>query len=144
MPQQKGATFRRTDPTLAGIHKDGIMAEPPWQGIIGDTFGEWKLSLPNSPRIRLTFDIGLWDGPGFEKSDGATFIVSVQEVEIFREHYNQRRWKHISLDLTSYQGEEVTLRFTTNPGPNGDPGWDWPLLGANLKSSPKRWTRLRR
>ena len=127
LPQQKGATFRRTDPTLAGIHKDGIMAEPPWQGIIGDTFGEWKLSLPNSPRIRLTFDIGLWDGPGFEKSDGATFIVSVQEVEIFREHYNQRRWKHISLDLTAYQGEEVTLRFTTNPGPNGDPGWDWPL-----------------
>ena len=124
---QQGGTFRRTDPTLAGIHKDGIMAEPPWQGIIGDTFGEWKLSLPNSPRIRLTFDIGLWDGPGFEKSDGATFIVSVQEVEIFREHYNQRRWKHISLDLTAYQGEEVTLRFTTNPGPNGDPGWDWPL-----------------
>ena len=124
---QQGGTFRRTDPTLAGIHKDGIGAQPPWQGIIGDTFGEWKLSLPNSPRIRLTFDIGLWDGPGFEKSDGATFIVSVQEVEIFREHYNQRRWKHISLDLTPYQGEEVTLRFTTNPGPNGDPGWDWPL-----------------
>ena len=85
--------------------------------------------MPNSPRIRLTFDIGLWDGPGFEKSDGATFIVSVQEVKIFREHYNQRRWKHISLDLTSYQGQQVTLRFTTNPGPNGDPGWDWPNWG---------------
>ena len=124
---QKGGTFRRTDPTLAGIHKDGIGAQPPWQGISGDTFGEWELSLPNSPHIRLTFDIGLWDGSGFEKSDGATFIVSVQDEEIFREHYNQRRWKHISLDLTAYQGEEVTLRFTTNPGPNGDPGWDWPL-----------------
>ena len=126
---QQGGTFRRTDPTLAGIHKDGIGAQPPWQGISGDTFGEWELSLPNSPHIRLTFDIGLWDGSGFEKSDGATFIVSVQDEEIFREHYNQRRWKHISLDLTSYQGQQVTLRFTTNPGPNGDPGWDWPNWG---------------
>ena len=71
----------------------------------------------------------MWDGSGFEKSDGATFIVSVQEEEIFREHYNQRRWKHISLDLTAYQEQQVTLRFTTNPGPNGDPGWDWPNWG---------------
>ena len=126
---QKGATFRRTDTTLAGIHKDGIEAQPPWQGIRGDTFGEWILSLPNSPHIRLEFDIGLWDGPGFEKSDGVTFIVSVQGEEIFREHYNQRGWKHINLDLTSYQGQQVTLRFTTNPGPNGDSGWDWPRWG---------------
>ena len=126
---QKGATFWRGDTSLSGISKAAIRAQPPWQGINGDTFGEWKLSLPNSSHIRLEFDIGLLDGPGFEKSDGATFIVSVQEEEIFREHYNQRRWKHISLDLTFYQGQQVVLRFTTNPGPNGDPGWDWPRWG---------------
>ena len=126
---QKGATFWRGDTSLSGISKAAIRAQPPWQGISGDTFGEWKLSLPNSPHIRLEFDIGLLDGPGFEKSDGAIFIVSVQEEEVFREHYNQRRWKHISLDLTAYQGQQVTLRFTTNPGPNGDPGWDWPRWG---------------
>ena len=126
---QKGATFWRGDTSLSGISKVAIRAQPPWQGIIGDTFGEWKLSLPNSPHIRLEFYIGLLDDSGFEKSDGATFIVSVQEKEIFREHYNQRRWKHIALDLTSYQGQHITLRFTTNPGPNGDPGWDWPRWG---------------
>ena len=126
---QKGATFWRGDTSLSGISKVAIRAQPPWQGINGDTFGEWKLSLPNSSHIRLEFDIGLLDGSGFEKSDGATFIVSVQEEEIFREHYNQRRWKHISLDLTFYQGQQVVLRFTTNPGPNGDPGWDWPRWG---------------
>ena len=63
-----------------------------------------------------------------EKSDGATFIVSVQgKWRFFANIIINEEWKHISLDLTAYQGEEVTLRFTTNPGPNGDPGWDWPL-----------------
>ena len=129
LPRQKGATFGPGETSLSGISKAAIRAQPRWQGVIGDAFGEWKLSLPNSPRIRLEFDIGLLDGSGFEKSDGATFVVSVQEDEIFREHYNQRRWKHISLDLTTYQGQHITLRFTTNPGPNRDPGWDWPRWG---------------
>ena len=129
LPIQKGATFRRGNTSLAGISKAAIRAQPPWQGIRGDTFGEWKLSLPNSFHISLEFDIGLLDGSGFEKSDGATFIVSVQEEDIFREHYNQRQWKHISLDLTPYRGKQVALRFTTKPGPNEDPGWDWPRWG---------------
>ena len=128
-PRQKGAAFDPGETSISGIRKSTIWAQPPWQGISGDTFGEWKLSLPNSPHIRLEFDIGLWDGPDSEKSDGVTFIISVQGNVIFREHYNQREWKHISLDLTSYQGQQVVLRFTTNPGPNGDVGWDWPVWG---------------
>ena len=128
-PRQKGATFDPGETSISGIRKATIWAQPPWQGISGDTFGEWKLSLPNSPHIRLEFDLGLWDGPDSEKSDGVTFIVSVRSDVIFREHYNQREWKHISLDLTSYQGQQVVLRFTTNPGTNGDVGWDWPVWG---------------
>ena len=130
MPLQQGARFEPKETSISGIRKATIWANLPWQGVSGDdTFGEWRLSLPDSPDIRLEFDIGLWDGPGHEKSDGSTFIVSIQGEDIFREHYKQREWKHISLDLTSYQGQQVTLRFTTNPGPNGNPGWDWPVWG---------------
>ena len=42
---------------------------------------------------------------------------------------NDRSGKHISLDLTLYRGQNIKLRFTTNPGPNGDVGWDWPVWG---------------
>ena len=125
----KGARFEPDETSISGVQKAIIWADPPWQGISGDTFGEWTLSLPESPQVRLEFDIGLWDGLGHEKSDGGTFIVAIQGNEIFREHRNQRVWKHISLDLTAYQGQQVTLRFTTNPGPNGNPGYDWPVWG---------------
>ena len=73
-PRQKGAAFDLGETSISGIRKAAIWAQPPWQGVSGETFGEWKLSLPNSPRIRLEFDIGLWDGPDSEKSDGLSNI----------------------------------------------------------------------
>ena len=127
LPRQRGAIFQKTEVSISGIHKSAIDAHPPWQGINGDTFGEWTFSLPDSSRIRLEFDIGLQDGS--ENSDGVTFIVSVQDKEIFREHYNQQRWKHINLDLTPYHGQRVKLRFTINPGPNRNTEWDWARWG---------------
>ena len=78
--------------------------------------------MPDSSNVRLEFDVGLSEGT--ERSDGVTFIVSVQSNEVFREHYDQQRWKHISLDLTPYRGQHIALRFTTNPGPNENTNWD--------------------
>ncbi len=127
LPQQKGATFRRIEASISGIRKPAIEAHPPWQGLIGNAFGEWELSLPESPRLRLEYDIGLQDGS--ENSDGVTFIVSVQGNEIFRQHHNAQRWKHISIDMTPYRGQRVKLRFTITPGPKGNTGWDWARWG---------------
>ena len=100
-----------------------IWAHPPHQHISGDMLGEWKLSLPDSARIHLEFDVGLAEGS--ENSDGLTFIVSIQGDEFFRRHHTEQRWQHISLDLTAYSGQHIKLRFTTNPGPEENTGWDW-------------------
>ena len=127
LPRQRGASFQKTEVSIAGIRKSAIDAHPPWQGISGDTFGEWNLSLPDSSHIRLEFDIGLAEGS--ENSDGVTFIVSVQGDEIFRRHHTQPQWQHISLDLTPYRGQHIKLRFTTNPGPKENTGWDWARWG---------------
>ena len=124
---QRGATFRRVEATVAGTRKAAIYAHPPHQGVSGDTFGEFTHALPESPRINLEFNIGLRDGS--ENSDGVTFIVSVQGEEIFRQHHDEQRWEHIILNLTSYSGENVVLRYTTNPGPAGNTGWDWAVWG---------------
>ncbi|MCY3723509.1 MAG: T9SS type A sorting domain-containing protein [Candidatus Poribacteria bacterium] len=127
LPRQRGATFQRTEVSIAGVRKSAIDAHPPWQGISGDTFGEWALSLPDSPHIRLEFNIGLAEGS--ENSDGVTFIVSVQGDEIFRQHYTEQKWEQIHLDLTTYRGADVKLRFSTNPGPKENTGWDWARWG---------------
>ena len=127
LPRQRGATFQKTEVSIAGIRKSAIDAHPPWQGINGDTFGEWNLSLPDSSHIRLEFDIGLAEGS--ENSDGVTFIISVQGDEVFHRHHTQPKWQHISLDLTPYRGQHIKLRFTTNPGPKENTGWDWARWG---------------
>ena len=62
LPLQKGSTFRQIETSISGVHKTAIHAHPPYQGISGDAFGEWTLSLPDSPQIRLEFDIGMWNG----------------------------------------------------------------------------------
>ena len=136
LPRQRGATFHKTEVSIAGVHKPAIDAHPPHQHIPGDlirrnssTFGEWTLSLPDtSTPFYLDFDIGLREGS--EKSDGVTFIVSIQGTEIFRRLYNAQRWEHVRLDLTPYRNRRVTLRFSTAPGPVGDPAWDWAMWGA--------------
>ena len=127
LPRQSGATFQKTEVSVAGIRKSAIDAHPPWQGISGDAFGEWDLSLPDSSHIRLEFDIGLAEGS--ENSDGVTFIVFVQGDEIFRRHYAEQKWEHINLNLTPYRGQHIKLRFTTHPGPRENTGWDWARWG---------------
>ena len=136
LPRQRGATFQKTEVTIAGVQKSAIDAHPPHQHISGDlirrnssTFGEWTLSLPDiATPLYLDFDIGLREGS--EKSDGVTFIVSIGGTEIFRRLHKRQKWEHVRLDLTPYRNQRVTLRFSTAPGPVGDPAWDWGMWGA--------------
>ena len=127
LPLQQGGTFRHSRSTLSGVTKSAIHAHPFYQGGSGNTFGEFTLSLPDSPDIRLEFHIGLQEGS--EKSDGVTFIVSVEGDEIFLQHYNQQKWQPVTLNLSPYRGKLVKLRFTTTPGPNGNASWDRAVWG---------------
>ena len=127
LPLQRGGTFRHSQSTLSGVTKSAIHAHPFYQDGSGDTFGEFALTLPDSPDIHLEFYMGLWEGS--QNSDGVTFIVSVQGDEIFHQHYNQQKWQPVTLDLSPYRGEFVKLRFTTTPGPNGNASWDWAVWG---------------
>ena len=135
LPRQRGASFQKTEVAIAGVQKPAIDAHPPHQHIPGDlirrnssTFGEWTLSLPDtSTPLYLDFDIGLREGS--EKSDGVTFIVSIGGTEIFRRLHKRQKWEHVRLDLTPYRNQRVTLRFSTAPGPVGDPAWDWAMWG---------------
>ena len=120
---QNRASFGRVETSISGIRKQAIRTHPPWQELGGgNVFGEWIFSLPDSPSISFEFDMGLIDEA--TASDGVTYVVSLQGAEIFRQHYTERRWQHITLDLTRYRGQQVTLRLTNTPGPDGNTGQD--------------------
>ena len=137
LPLQRGGTFRHSQSTISGVTKSAIHAPPFYQGGSGDTFGEFTLTLPDSPDIRLEFHIGLWEGS--ENSDGVTFVVTVQDDEMFRQHYNRQIWQPVTLNLSPYRGPIVKLRFTTSPGPNGNASWDWAVWGEpKIISAPDR------
>ena len=141
LPLQRGGTFRHSQSTISGVTKPAIHAHPFYQDGSGDTFGEFTLHMPDSPDIHLEFYMGLWEGS--ERSDGVTFVVSVQGDEIFRQHYNQQRWESVNLNLSPYRGQIVKLRFTTTPGPNEDAGWDWAVWGEpKIISVPDRSTTV--
>ena len=135
LPRQRGATFHKTEVAIVGVQRPAIDAHPPHHHFPGDlirrnssTFGEWTLSLPDtSTPIYFDFYIGLREGS--EKSDGVTFIVSIEGTEIFRRLHKRQKWEHVRLDLTPYRNQRVTLRLSTAPGPVGDPAWDWAMWG---------------
>ena len=135
LPRQRGATFQKTEVSIAGVRRFAIDAHPPYESIHDDyirgdtsTFGEWTLSLPDiATPLYLDFDIGLREGS--EKSDGVTFIVSIGGTEIFRRLHKRQKWEHVRLDLTPYRNQRVTLRFSTAPGPVGNGAWDWAMWG---------------
>jgi len=64
-----------------------------------------------------------WDKPG----DGAQFRIGVAEgrtyEEILKQYVNpkrgDRRWFSARLDLAVYEGHQVKLIFSTDPGPGG-------------------------
>ena len=82
----------------------------------GDTFGEFTLPLPDSPNIRLEFHIGLPDRLS-ERSDGVTFVVSVQGDEIFQSTLQpSRNGSPSTLNLSPYRGQLVNSALQPHPG----------------------------
>jgi len=127
-----GATFSDTG---RAENRAVITQHSPWLVPPGKIWGSYRLALPQSSAIRLSFGIAMPSanlGPG--KSDGVTFSCYVTEDgarprELMRQHYASRVWKDYSFDLTPYAGKSVELRFQTEPGPQNNTAYDSAWFG---------------
>lgn len=107
-----------------------ILLHSPWRRPPGRAWVDYPLALPDATPLELRFGITMLPEvavPG--KSDGVTFVVVVDERELFREHYDQGVWKDVSLDLSPWRGRTVTLRLQTEPGPANNPSFDYSYFG---------------
>jgi hypothetical protein len=74
-----------------------------------------------------------------DKGDGVEYQVYVNSVTpenlIFskyidpKHNFDERKWNEYNVNLSNYAGQNVTLIFSTLPGPNNDTSWDWAWWG---------------
>ena len=112
--------FARGNRTMNGINKDTINAHPsPDKPIVGS----FLLQLPQKPKLRFTFSMGLKEGC----SQGVTFRVLLNgetRLEHFKDTFD---WTEGSVSLGDFAGKPLLLELVTDPAQSGDSGanCDW-------------------
>jgi hypothetical protein len=118
---------------INSVTRTALLAHPPQQFSV-------KLKVPQALST-LDFSIGL-DPDVFmpQYGDGVTFRVTLlngnSPWDLYSRHIDpkndpcQRKWFDESIDLARWAGQEVTLNFSTDPGPTGDISWDWAYWGS--------------
>ena len=132
---ERGGKFETGENVCGGIRRRSIFAHPPWHarqdvpgGVLGQTVAAYVVDLPRDRAAKLSFGIGLRDGVN-ERSDGATFIVRVNDQEVFNAHWAESAWSEHEIDLKHVVGERIKLELVTTPGPEDSPAFDWAIWG---------------
>lgn len=108
----------------------------------------YKLTIPEN--LSLTFGIALnpevWS---VDKGDGVTFEILARDGKEGRKLFSKyidpknktedRKWHDERVDLSEYEGKEISLTFITSPGPSNNTDYDWagwgdPKLISNTDS----------
>lgn len=93
----------------------------------------YQMTLPLEPtrfysRVAMAPESWAWNG------DGSTFVVTINTVTeppktVFRQYVSNtppdQVWHEVSVPLTLYAGQSITLTLQTAPGPAGDFSGDW-------------------
>lgn len=104
--------------TIDGTTRQTILARPHSRLI-------YKVTVPPDAWLETAFALkpDTWDQPG----DGAQFRIGVSDGRIYDELLRQyvnpkrgdRRWFTARLDLSAYEGRQVSVILNTDPGPPG-------------------------
>ena len=122
------------DATLAGDTKKAIAAPP-------DGRITWRVRVPDDGWLKVS--LGLKPDAWTKEGNGVYFFVGVSDGRTFEQLFTQtvnpysnapeRRWIPVTVDLSSYAGEDMQIIFNTRQsGPNQPPDArnDLPLWGA--------------
>ena len=110
--------------TLDGVYKDTINAGP---GPDRPNFVSFSLHLPETPKLRFAFSMGLKEGC----SQGVTFRVLLNGETRFEHFKNTFDWTEGGISLGQFAGKPLLLELVTDPAQSGRAGanCDWPSWG---------------
>lgn len=128
--QSSRATFFIRQVTR-GESREALNLHPAWQPGAGIAFVEYRLKLPPTTPIALSFGNAIRDNGSSEPpSDGVTFRVRIDSELVFERHMASRRWADSTVDLSEYAGRKIRLRLECHPGPQNDTTCDSAFWGA--------------
>ena len=108
--------------TLDGVHKDTIYASP---GPDLPNFVSFSLHLPETPKLRFSFSMGLKEGC----SQGVTFRVLLNGETRFEYFKDTFDWTEGGISLGQFAGKPLLLELVTDPAQSGRAGancdWSW-------------------
>lgn len=132
--QKSGGTYNVEDATLNNDTKKAIAAPP-------DGRITWRVRIPEDGWLKVS--LGLKPEAWTKEGNGVYFFVGVSDGRAFEQLFTQtvnpyanpaeRRWIPVTVDLSSYAGEEMQIIFNTRqsgPGQGPDARNDLPLWGA--------------
>ncbi len=106
-----------------------LYAHPPWKTPqSGIAFARFTLTPPPNA-LRFVSEVALDPAAAGEgKSDGVTFGVRVTRKDKVRTRgtfQNTSEPRKLAIGLSEFQGKEVELELTVDPGRNSNPSYDW-------------------
>lgn len=113
--------------TADGVSKQAIHAGP---GPDRPNFVSFSLRLPETPKLRFSFSMGLREGC----SQGVTFRVLLNGETRFDYFKNTFDWTEGSVSLSDFAGKPLLLELVTDPVQSGRTGanCDWSSWGEPL------------
>ncbi len=115
--------------------RPSISMHPPWRRGAGESMCDFRLALPDTLKLALTFATAIRDSnPGEPLSDGVQFRVLVDTGRGFEPLFDRfsaaKTWESGRVDLSTFRGQTVTLRLQSGPGPARDTSVDQSFWGA--------------
>ena len=112
-------------PEETGSAGGRVFMHCPWQDGPGVAFAQYRLALPDTPRIRLSFETGL--RPSAAKTDGVTYRVGLGGKTLFERHCTWKDFRLFEVELPADVRGVTVLRLEVDPGPARSTTDDWSL-----------------
>ena len=112
------ASITRVSMDRVGVGRQSFGMHPPWQGGVGNVGVEFRMKLPETQPISLSFFSAVRDvQPPESPSDGITYRIKVDAQTVYEKHDAETVWVAHEVDLSAFAGKEIMLTLESDPGP---------------------------